>query len=125
MSLLKLGKLLYFAQGWHLGLHGTPLFDDPVLAWREGPVVSEVLQALWDIRDRDIARTGWRCEAGHLVPDADRAFLDRIFDEYADEDSQTLVGRARSTDPWLDAWGSPFHRVIPQEAMRGFFGSAA
>lgn len=88
-------------------------------------MVSEVLQGVWGIRNRDIARTGWRCEAGHLAPDADRAFLGSIFDEHADEDAQALVGRARSTDPWLGAWGSPFHRVIPQEAMRRCFGSAA
>lgn len=39
---LKLQKLLYYAQGWHLGLHGTPLFDDPLEAWIHGPTVPAV-----------------------------------------------------------------------------------
>lgn len=35
---MKLQKLVYFAHGWHLGLKGTPLVDEPVQAWPYGPV---------------------------------------------------------------------------------------
>lgn len=39
---LKLQKLLYYAQGWHLGLYGAPLFREPLQAWIRGPVVPVV-----------------------------------------------------------------------------------
>ncbi|MDR1081312.1 MAG: DUF4065 domain-containing protein [Deltaproteobacteria bacterium] len=43
---LKLQKLLYFAQGWHLAYNDVPLFEDPIEAWKYGPVVRPVYRAL-------------------------------------------------------------------------------
>lgn len=42
ISNLKLQKLLYYAQGYHLAQHGTPLFDSPIKCWDHGPVVDQV-----------------------------------------------------------------------------------
>lgn len=42
ISNLKLQKLLYYAQGFHLALHDAPLFPEEVLAWEHGPVVEQV-----------------------------------------------------------------------------------
>ena len=44
LSPLRLQKLLYYAQGWHLACHNKPLFADPIQAWAHGPVVSSVYQ---------------------------------------------------------------------------------
>jgi len=42
LSPMKLLKLVYFAHAWHLAVTGKPLFDEPVCAWRYGPVVPSV-----------------------------------------------------------------------------------
>ena len=42
MSPMKLQKLLYYCQGYSLGLTGQPLFSDPIEAWQYGPVVRKV-----------------------------------------------------------------------------------
>lgn len=42
ISNLKLLKLLYYAQGYHLANHGIPLFDTPIKAWDHGPVVHDI-----------------------------------------------------------------------------------
>lgn len=42
MTHLRLQKLLYFAQGWHLARYGKPLFDAPLEAWQHGPVVRDM-----------------------------------------------------------------------------------
>lgn len=39
---LKLQKLLYYAQGISLALHGKPIFKEKIEAWQHGPVVKEV-----------------------------------------------------------------------------------
>ena len=39
LSNLKLQKLVYYAQGLHLALKGTPLFEEDIKAWEYGPVV--------------------------------------------------------------------------------------
>lgn len=41
---MKLQKLLYYCQGYSLGLKGEPLFADAIEAWKYGPVVREVYQ---------------------------------------------------------------------------------
>ena len=35
---LKLQKLLYYQQGYHLAAFGTPLFEENVESWMYGPV---------------------------------------------------------------------------------------
>lgn len=43
ISNLKLQKLAYYAQGFHLALFdGQPLFDENIEAWTHGPVVPEL-----------------------------------------------------------------------------------
>lgn len=39
---LKLQKLIYYAQGFHLALYEAPLFNEPIEAWRHGPVCPKV-----------------------------------------------------------------------------------
>ena len=39
---LKLQKLLYYQQGYHLAAFGTPLFEENVESWMYGPVVPVV-----------------------------------------------------------------------------------
>lgn len=39
---MQLEKLLYLVQGAHLELWGTPAFREPILAYRNGPVVREI-----------------------------------------------------------------------------------
>ncbi len=41
VSNLKLQKLLYYCQGFHLALNGSPLFDAIIEHWDHGPVVPE------------------------------------------------------------------------------------
>lgn len=38
----KLQMFLYYAQGFHLALHGAPLYSEPVMIWLRGPVVEQV-----------------------------------------------------------------------------------
>ncbi len=42
---LKLQKLLYYAQGMHMGEYGEKMFEEPIVAWSCGPVVESVYNA--------------------------------------------------------------------------------
>jgi uncharacterized phage-associated protein len=44
ISNLKLQKLCYYAQGFHLAMFDEPLFPDSIVAWEHGPVVPEVYE---------------------------------------------------------------------------------
>ena len=39
---LKLQKMLYYEQGFHLAYFNEPLFEEPIEAWQYGPVVPVV-----------------------------------------------------------------------------------
>src|SRR6478735_3641830 len=45
ISNLKLQKLVYYAQGYHLAIHDRPLFFEPIEAWVHGPVVPELYRS--------------------------------------------------------------------------------
>ena len=44
MSNLKLQKMLYYEQGFHLAYFDTPLFEDEIEAWMYGPVIPAVYE---------------------------------------------------------------------------------
>jgi uncharacterized phage-associated protein len=52
---LKIQKMLYFVQGWHLAYYDIPLFVDPIEAWKYGPVVTSVYYAISSRRDEVIS----------------------------------------------------------------------
>lgn len=43
---LKLQKLVYYVQGFHLAMYGKTLFDESILHWEHGPVVRELYDEL-------------------------------------------------------------------------------
>lgn len=42
INYVKLHKLLYFCQGYHMAKHNRPLFDEKILAWPCGPAIAEI-----------------------------------------------------------------------------------
>jgi uncharacterized phage-associated protein len=44
ISNLKLQKLVYYAQGFHLAMFDQPLFPEEIQAWVHGPVIPELYQ---------------------------------------------------------------------------------
>ena len=42
ISNLKLQKLVYYAQGFHLALFDTPMFGEPIEAWTHVPLSRKV-----------------------------------------------------------------------------------
>ncbi len=48
ISPLKLQKLVYYAQAWHLSIFDTPLFEESIEAWVHGPVIPSVYERFKD-----------------------------------------------------------------------------
>ena len=78
---LKLQKLLYYAQGLYLAMHGgEPLFSDPIYAWEHGPVVPQVYLAYKGYGSDPIKRPD-DFDSQHYAPEA-RELLDAVSKVY-------------------------------------------
>lgn len=44
MSAMRLHKLVYYCQAWHLVWEGGPLFKDEIHAWANGPVIPSLYE---------------------------------------------------------------------------------
>lgn len=100
MSAMKLQKLVYYSQAWSLVWDERPLFEEPVQAWINGPVVP----ALYDLhRGRFQLRPGdIRGNADTLDPAA-RETIDGVLKFYGDKTAQWLSDLSHSEAPWLQA----------------------
>ena len=121
---LKLQKLVYYAQAWHLALYDEPLFDDPVQAWVHGPVVYSVYQRFKDY--------GWQpitapidCDRVTL-PEAVEQHLIEVMDEYGGFNAYELERMTHEEAPWQNARGAlpmdePSNTVINPDDMKHYY----
>ena len=113
ISTFHMQKLLYYAQGCHLALHRKPLFDEPVEAWSNGPVVRDVfarhkgmfsLKSPWpDAKTLEDAETELHSNAV--------CALNVVADSLGWWPVEPLVDSTHSESPWMHAR----HGLAPEE----------
>jgi len=96
---LKLQRLLYYAQAWHLALYGKPLFADTFQAWPNGPIQPDVYAAYLEFGELPIesANASW------LVPDAVLSHIADVLKAYGHMPAYNLERLACSEEPWKAA----------------------
>lgn len=121
---MRLQKLLYYAQGFHLAATGVPLFPDRIEAWQYGPVVRSVYPAFKPYAKGVIPPA----EGGE--PDGlsaqDRAFVRSVWEQYKGYSATALSRMTHREAPWLAARGglppdAPSSAEITAESLRAFF----
>ena len=123
-SNLKLQKLLYYVQGWNLGLHGKPLFHAEIQAWAHGPVVPDVFHALRHCGWKPVPVPPETIEIESKV----EAHIRNVLQAYGKFSADQLERLSHTEKPWLDARGelpfdAPSRAVITHKSMKEFFGS--
>jgi uncharacterized phage-associated protein len=119
-GVVKIHKLLYYAQGWHLTWAGEPLFREKIEAWANGPVVAD----FWHDEKKNRRRPESRVLAG-----AQLATVDYVVDRYGRYTAKDLIRRTHDEDPWREAseadangWGLENPEIV-HEALRRWFES--
>ena len=125
ISNLKLQKLVYYAQAWHLGIHGTPLFDEDFEAWIHGPVIPSLYQEYKIFRWEPIKK-----EVTTVPPKEFIEFLEEVSEEYFSCDAYELEQMTHAEDPWLIARKGiaadiPSNKIIEKEWMKEYYGKRA
>ncbi len=81
LTLLKLLKLLYYAEGCSLALNNGSLFSEHIVAWEHGPVVKEVYNNFPNAYKLDIAEG----DISELeVAPEDTSILEQVFDVFGE-----------------------------------------
>ncbi|MBE9209271.1 DUF4065 domain-containing protein [Nostoc sp. LEGE 06077] len=123
ISNLKLQKLIYYAQAWHLALYKIPLFPEDFQAWIHGPVIPALYQKYRSF--------GWQPileDANPELPHEVRKFLDEVAQEYFACDAYELEQMTHIEEPWNLARvnlppDAPSSAVIEKEWMKEYYGS--
>lgn len=102
VSNLKLQKLVYYAQAWHLALKGSPLFNEDFEAWIHGPVIPSLYHEYKDFGWHPIDRYIHDEELFEGLGDVIE-FLNEVADEYFSVDAYDLERMTHLETPWLRA----------------------
>ena len=122
LSNLKLQKMLYYAQAWHLALYGIPLFDDDFEAWIHGPVIPSLYA--------QYQQFGWQPILKEVqppqFPEELADFLEEVTEEYFMLDAYELEMMTHREAPWIQARGGlpidePSYAVISQQSMKDYY----
>lgn len=117
ISNLKLQKLMYYGQGFHLALYNKPLFPEPIEAWMYGPVVPVLYHELkkYGAGALPLPKIG---DFSIYTPEV-RELLDEIYDVYGQYSAWKLAQMTHDEQPWKSANESK--GVISLDSMKSFF----
>lgn len=125
ISNLKLQKLVYYAQAWHLALYDTPLFEEDFEAWIHGPVIPQLYQKYkkfgWHPIDEEVTL--------NLSPNI-ITFLEEVAQEYFACDAYELEQMTHIEAPWNQARvnlspDDPSNQIIGKEWLKEYYGAKA
>jgi uncharacterized phage-associated protein len=116
ISNMKLQKLLYYQQGYHLAYFDSPLFDEDVEAWWYGPVVPVVYDKYKHLGKDVIKYTGETV----LLTDEEERLFDKVYGVYGQYSALGLSDLTHGEKPWRSVEPGKGH-VIPKESLTKFF----
>lgn len=126
MSAMKLQKLAYYSQAWHLVWDDEPLFNEDFQAWANGPVAP----ALYDLHRGAFKVDKSFFSSGKVkrISAESRVSIDKILDFYGDKSAHWLSNLTHQEDPWKNARsdlqpGEPSSKVITTAAMVEYYSA--
>jgi uncharacterized phage-associated protein len=99
MTAMKMQKLVYYSQAWHLARIGASLFDEPIEAWVNGPVVRE----LYDRHRGQFSLSDWPSGDPDALAACQRDLVDEILGTYGEQSADWLSQLTHSEEPWRRA----------------------
>lgn len=123
LSAMKLQKLVYYSQAWHLAWEDKPLFIEEIQAWEIGPVIPE----LYRLHQRHfLLKRGFFKGDTTLIPEDSHEVIDSILPFYGDKDIQWLSHLTRIEKPWKSAReglgeGERGNSIITHEMMAEYY----
>ncbi|NOX75934.1 MAG: DUF4065 domain-containing protein [Gammaproteobacteria bacterium] len=124
ITAMKLQKLVYYSQAWSLVWDESPMFDENIEAWANGPVVRELYHAH---RGNYMVDNSPQGDSSQLTTDQ-KETIESVLSYYAQFDGQWLSDLTHMESPWKDARaGIPDTErsaiPIPLDSMMEYYSS--
>lgn len=120
MTNMKLQKMLYYQQGFHLAYFGTPLFDEDIEAWMYGPVVPVIYEEYKSYGRNGIEPN--RELAFSFEQKKELALFNEVCKVYGAYSAIGLMNMTHEEMPWKSTpTGEGEGHVIAKEKMQSFF----
>lgn len=118
ISNMKLQKLVYYAQGFHLAIHGTALFSDEIEAWQHGPVIPALYHQYKQFGKEAIP-----------IPDESDfsmfsheqiSLMNEVYTVYGQFSAWKLRNMTHEEPTWKEAYQQPLS-IISHDALTNYF----
>jgi uncharacterized phage-associated protein len=114
---MKLQKLIYFCQGFHLAFFESPLFDEDIQAWEHGPVCPSLYYRLRKFESNPVILI----DADEVsLPDREKHLIDDVYRLYGQYTASKLRNMTHNEGPWKE---SRQNTVISKESLKRYFDS--
>lgn len=132
ISNLKLQKLVYYADAWHLANYGEPLVKEEFQAWIHGPVIAALYGEYKHFSWQPIQRPDLDESAYNNIRDyfdsRSLTLLDAVVDSYFGLSAYELEKMTHSELPWREARAGladdqTSNAIISKESMQNYYSS--
>lgn len=117
MTNLRLQKMLYYEQGYHLAMFDTPLFDEEIEAWMYGPVVPSVYDHYKHFGSQILETEKDDLE----MTDEENTLFVNVFDTFKEFSAYGLMKQTHSETPWKSVKSIGRGSVISRDIMKSYF----
>lgn len=118
---MKLQKLLYYSYAWFsVETKGQKLFNEPIFAWKYGPVIPEVYDAYKEYGADNIKEV--KGTVTSEVDEFSQSLVEDVYKVYGNKNAIELMNLTHSESPWIDSFDpnvSP--KEIPFEKIFQFY----
>ncbi|MFW1755756.1 MULTISPECIES: Panacea domain-containing protein [Acinetobacter] len=116
---LKLQKLVYYCQGFHLAMFDEVLFPEKIEAWMHGPVVPALYRHFKESGNGIV-------EAPKTINDScfsqdQKELLDDVLDTYGQFSAWRLRNMTHEESPWKNVYAPGENNEILESDMKSYF----
>lgn len=118
---LKLNKLCYYAQGWHLARLHEPLFREEIQAWEYGPLIPEVYYTYRVCGGDPIKEPATEFDEDNLTRE-DASLITDVYIRYGKYTSAALIDLTHQPgSPWKQVYEPRKNKIIGVDLIRDYF----
>ncbi|MDY0320954.1 MAG: DUF4065 domain-containing protein [Arcobacteraceae bacterium] len=116
---LKIQKLIYYAQGFHLAIFNTELYQDEIEAWQHGPVCPKIYHDFKQFGSNIIPCDECEKDFSEIFNEDQIELLDEIYDVFGQFSAWKLRDMTHEEPTWMNNKDSA--STISHEEMKEYF----